>query len=91
MKKSELKQIIREMIETEYADVTSDKTPYVYNHASDGISGDAYAMQAEEAAVLELAANRLADAAHHTILTGEGLTELDQALQNYDRLTNRKR
>ena len=91
MKKSELIQLIRETIEDELVRVTPEKTPYVYEHASDGVSGDSYALLAEEAAVLELAANKLADAAHHTVLTGEGLTELDRAVAEFDRLTNRRR
>ena len=63
--------------------VPQDSTPYTDSFSAEGWSGDAVCVSVEVCQALEKAANNLAAAANHTVMTGEGLTELDRALDEY--------
>jgi hypothetical protein len=60
-------------------------TPKTNSMTGDGWSGDAECVGGEDCRELERAFNSVLKAAKFTVLTGEGLTELSQAIDNYDK------
>lgn len=81
MKKSELKSLIREIVE----EISTSDTPWTDSFAQEGWSGDAVCVSDSDTRNLELASKKLLNAAKHVVLTGEGLTELDHEIDEYEK------